>query len=306
MALRGPKLLREARRFAPDLVHGHWAVPSGDVALQLARRLDVPSVVSVHGFDLAVTARASLESRVHVRRILSDVDLVIANSSSTREEIAELTDGRASVRVLWQGGDSCAASSIVHSPVRIVTIGNLFPHKGIHEAVDVLSQCHSMGLDFQWLIIGSGSAAATSLLMERLAAGGLTRVTRHIPQMMNQQVLDVLGESDILLHLPSREAYGIVVAEAMGAGTAVVGSVAAGAVTDFSANGAPVLGVSPEDPGAAFCALAGLLLDPGRLSAVKLASADWARGHLGWDRYTHALAEAYSLLILGDGEHGIS
>ncbi len=301
MALRGRRLLDVARRFGPDVVHGHWAIPSGDVAVRIARALGVPCVVSVHGYDIALTPAISGAARLAVKRVLSGADLVIANSRQTREAAAVLTGGNARIRTLWQGGDAVAASCDIGSPARIATIGHLYDFKGASDAVTALGRCRAAGLDFRWTLVGSASRREMTSVMHQIREAGLADITRCVPQMPNAEVLDLLAASDILLHLPAREAYGIVVAEALGAGAAVVGSAAAGAIQDFGAHGGPVISVPANDPAAAAAAIAALIGEPERLREVKKASAEWGRANLGWDRYSRRLADAYEELVASNG-----
>jgi len=42
---------RAGRRFKPEVIHAHWLVPGGFVALVVARLLSIPYVVTVHGAD---------------------------------------------------------------------------------------------------------------------------------------------------------------------------------------------------------------------------------------------------------------
>src|SRR5262245_29084621 len=72
-----PTIVREVEAFGPDLVHAFHAFRTGPLALRLARRLEVPLVVTLTGtdanHDLFDPARAAL-----VRRVLEGAGRVIA------------------------------------------------------------------------------------------------------------------------------------------------------------------------------------------------------------------------------------
>src|SRR4051794_22565542 len=64
------------RRFAFDLVHAHYAVPTADAALRT--RTTAPLAVSVHGGDVLWTARRSERGREAVTRALTAAEVVLA------------------------------------------------------------------------------------------------------------------------------------------------------------------------------------------------------------------------------------
>jgi L-malate glycosyltransferase len=85
---------REVDAFAPDLVHGFHALRAGPLALRLARRREVPLVVTLTGtdanHDLFDPARAPL-----VRRVLEGAGRVIAFHRSVADRVtAALPDLR--------------------------------------------------------------------------------------------------------------------------------------------------------------------------------------------------------------------
>ncbi len=46
--------VRAAQQHGADVVHAHWAIPTGPAAVQAARQLRVPSVITMHGGDVYV------------------------------------------------------------------------------------------------------------------------------------------------------------------------------------------------------------------------------------------------------------
>ncbi len=47
-------ILAEARENGADVIHAHWAIPTGPAAVMAARKLGVPSVITMHGGDVYV------------------------------------------------------------------------------------------------------------------------------------------------------------------------------------------------------------------------------------------------------------
>ena len=46
--------LKVAEECEADVIHAHWAIPTGPAAVLVARRLGIPSVVTMHGGDVYV------------------------------------------------------------------------------------------------------------------------------------------------------------------------------------------------------------------------------------------------------------
>ena len=65
-------VLEAAREFPPDVVHGHWAIPTGPALVRAARKLHVPSVITMHGGDVYVNKAEGYDfpTRWYVKPIL--------------------------------------------------------------------------------------------------------------------------------------------------------------------------------------------------------------------------------------------
>lgn len=83
------KVLRDARRLRPDLLHAHWLLPNGFIAAVAARRLGIPLVISVPGSDAQV-ARANPLFRAMARFAMRQANLLTANSADLRDAVLEL------------------------------------------------------------------------------------------------------------------------------------------------------------------------------------------------------------------------
>jgi glycosyltransferase involved in cell wall biosynthesis len=123
-------------------------------------------------------------------------------------------------------------------------------------------------------------------------------VTSVIPHLTNSEVLHRMAESDVFLLLSKREAYGVVYAEALGAGLAVIGSSAAGAVKDFCQAGGPVFSVEPKVTEETTQLITSILMDSSLLARRKREASEWSRQHLGWGRYVDGLEEVYRKVIV--------
>lgn len=302
MALVGRKIARHAANFSPDVIHAHFAIPSGWVARSLAAHLQCNYVVSVHGMDLAFTANISLRAQHDVAHVLEDASRVVVNSKLTADGVSAICDRGAQCVRLWQGGDTVANGvASVSDPLRVVSVGHLYPSKGYSESARLLGSLRRQGVRFTWTIVGSGTIADKQRLAEELRANGVDDRCQVIAQLSNEAVLQLLASSDVFLLLTRRDAYGVVFAEAMAAGLLVIGSSQAGAVQDFLEAGAPLYPLSPAFDEADALRLAKVLNDRESVTRTKLAAAEWGRLNLGWAKYVDQLERVYADVLVARG-----
>lgn len=151
--------------FRPDLVHGHYAYPTGQAAVDVARILGVPSVITLHGSDVNLHAQKSALGRARFCRVVRAATSVICVSSS----LATLTREISGVEPLVQpiGIDlgrfsSCLSPhearnslGLPNEGAIVLFVGNLEAAKGIPEALQAFSY---RGMDkVTGIFIGEGS-----------------------------------------------------------------------------------------------------------------------------------------------------
>lgn len=168
-----------------DGVEGHFVLPSGVVALLVARLRRRPLVVVAHGSDVGVMARRGLMRRL-ARMVVRGADLVVANSEETRRAIL----GLGADAVVIPPGIELERFAATPRPAgrRVLYLGGADPAKGV---------------------------AVARELADTLLGPGLEVVDPA-------EIPGVLAAHDVLL-VPSRaEAFGLVAAEAIAAGRWVV------------------------------------------------------------------------------------
>jgi teichuronic acid biosynthesis glycosyltransferase TuaC len=280
--------------FQPQVIHAHFASPSGWLAMSLSSRFETPYVVSVHGADINFTASISTRARRTVAEVLTNADCVIANSSISQQRVMKLCDGRVTCLRLWQGGDYIStASPIISNPLRILSVGDLIPSKGHNDAAHLLSMARQRGIDFRWTVVGRGSLTEVAAFRSLIGELGIHDRTTWIPELPNDGVLSAMSQSDVFLLLTKQDAYGVVFAEALSAGLLVIGSNRAGAILDFEQAGAPVVSLEPGATSRNLERLVCLLSNEQWMAAAKTASADWGRRNLGWDTFVDQLESIY-------------
>jgi len=89
MAAGIAKVVRDARRLRPQVLHAHWLLPNGFIGAVASRLLGIPLVISVPGSDAQV-ANANPFFRTLARFAMRQASLMTANSADLRDAVAAL------------------------------------------------------------------------------------------------------------------------------------------------------------------------------------------------------------------------
>lgn len=226
---------RRIRRWAPDVIHQHFAY-GARAAMAVAKRARRPLVVTVHGGDAfvpltplrerGIRARpALLAMQREVKAVYREADLILAVSEYIAGIAVHGGADPSRVRVHYQGVDTdlftpleTAGDSEVR---RLIFVGRLVETKGVFDLL-AASRAIADSHPHELLFVGDGAARAN---LEH-AAQDLPHV-RVIGGRTNAEVRDLLRASHALV-LPSRlngrarEAAGLVLLEAQACGVPVV------------------------------------------------------------------------------------
>lgn len=214
-------LKHKLRQWKPDVVHGHFSLPS---SLPLPRIVDeeTPLVVSCMGADVYDPTRFSWMRPVanvlnwyvfsHADAVTTpsrDLDQRLSATNTTIIPHGIQTDN-------WQWRRRRIPSD---NPIKIATVARLVERKNLMAAVDAVAELHNRGIDVQHTIIGTGPLQNQ---LETLDYDWLS-VPGYVPDLES-----ALADQH-LFFLPSHhEAFGIVFLEALAAGLPVVTSATGG------------------------------------------------------------------------------
>jgi glycosyltransferase involved in cell wall biosynthesis len=263
-------VLREAHRWRPDIVHAHFAVPTGPVALAARVFTGVPYVLTAHLGDVPGGVP---EQTDHLFRLLgpfiSPVWRRAHAVTAVSRFVADLASKAYGVQpiVIPNGVHPIAPPEIeVHSPRRIVMAGRLSIQKNPVLAVAALALIKEM--DWSLDVIGDGPLRSGMQAAAR-REGIDGRVTLH-GWLSHASVAQVMARSDILLMTSLHEGLPMVAIEALQWGLAIVGSQIGGMrdVVEEGKNGF----LCELTPSAFAEKLKGLLAEPELLEGMRRAS----------------------------------
>jgi L-malate glycosyltransferase len=216
-------------RGLPDIIHAHVAFPGGFAAAKAGSRYAVPIVLTEHAAPLALLLTTPYATSA-TRWTYSHVNRVLAVGPTLREEILDLAPD-ASVTLLGNlvdteefrpddGVDESAPASMLHRPLRLLSIGLQAPQKGIDVLLEAVRRLGDDGVDVELAVGGDGpSRAGLEALSERL---GTQDRCRFIGRLARDQVRGWLHWCDLYVSASRRESFGVAIAEALACARPVV------------------------------------------------------------------------------------
>jgi glycosyltransferase involved in cell wall biosynthesis len=242
--------VRETRRLRPDLIHAHWLLPSGLLALFLRRIFGTPYIVTAHAADVFRFRGPTFR---RLKRLVIANSAVVSPVSAETAGILGLSPEEAQRLVVPMGVNVARIQEAVGERApktgRFLFVGRLVEKKG----VDVLLNALIEVPDGRLVVIGDGPERPMleALTRER----GLSGRVAFVGQQGQSRVAKELREAHALV-VPSRVARDgdadgmpVIMSEGMVAGVPVVAS-RLGGLSEQITSGENGLLVEPDDPGA--------------------------------------------------------
>lgn len=222
----GWRLRRAVEEQKPDVVHVHFGINAR--MLDLAG-IEVPMVVTWHGFDANSVPRVSGEDMYH--RLFANEALHTVGSRFMWGRLLELGAREARLRMVPMGVDLSKFSyhdrtGRARSRVKVVSVGRLDEMKGHRHLIGAVVSLLDAGIDIDLDIIGEGDERR--LLEEQIEASGWRERIHLRGALPPGEVARLLEESDIfaLACVEAKdgrvETQGVAIIEAQATGLPVV------------------------------------------------------------------------------------
>ena len=230
------KKLREIR---PDIVHGQGTERECAVSAVLS---GLPNVLTIHGNMRAVATffRARPGSFHWLAARLESFSLrrsngVFCNSAYTEELVAP------TARKVWRVANALRLpffdTPLAATPRRpvLLNIGVLTPYKRQREILAMAGNLWRRGLKFELQFVGKreNQTRYGAVFEQELAVAEKSGYARHLGMLSTTQLVAAMDNATALVHAPTEEAFGLVVAEALARNLKLFGS-ATGGVVDIA------------------------------------------------------------------------
>lgn len=239
------------RAFMPQLVHSHHPFLLGDTALRIAAERRLPVVFTHHTMYECYTHNLPFDS-ARVRRFATELatgycnlcDAVIA-PSATLAAYLRRRGVKVPIEVIPTGidlqhfaagdGTRCRQQHAIPAEALLLgTLGRLAPEKNLSFLSTAVADFLRRRPKAHFLLAGEGPERTA--LLERFAAAGVAERVHVLGLLPAAELADAYRAMDIFVFASQSETQGLVLAEAMAAGTPVV-AVDAPGVRDILCDG---------------------------------------------------------------------
>lgn len=208
-----------------NVLHANFCLPDGVACYLLAQRLGIPYVITEHRGALdELLAKASLRHLMFPA--YANAHKVICVSERIKDALYTANYFKQNVCVIPNGIEvgkypQCPASGKIR---KLIFIGNLIEEKGLQILLEALTILHDPELTLS--IVGAGRYRAT--LEQMVVELGLKEQVSFLGEIPFQEVAELIGRHDALVHPSFQESFGIVVLEALACGKPVLATINGG------------------------------------------------------------------------------
>lgn len=300
-------LLRLISKERPDLIHAHWVLPQGLIAVLAKCFFKTPVITTAHGGD-AFAFRGGLVGWLK-KLVVRTSDAWTSNTHATAAAIG-CADAIPRAHIIPMGVDLDAFNSsdgrhlrrdLAPDELLVLFAGRLVKKKGVHDLLKGYSLLPSDLRDRTTLwIVGDGDERARlRQFAEELAISGKIRFWG---QTSNHVLRDFYAAADLFV-APSiedpwgdTEGQGVVLLEAF-AGRCCVLATRVGGISEVVEDGRTGVLVEPGNPGQLAAAMENLLRD--EQLRVKLAANAYGtvKESYDWRKVAQAFEELYSRVL---------
>lgn len=229
-------LLLLVRKFRPDIIHAHWIIPQGFVAVLVQVFSGVPVVVTAHGADILGLQGALFKT---IKRFtLARVERVSVVSRALVEALTELISHDIQPTIIPMGVDATVFSPdkrndlirkkyAINGPF-LLYVGRLTEKKGVGYLIDAMPLVLRDVPTAKLLIVGSGELE--EVLKKHVVNLGLVNQIRFVGGVVNKYLPEYYATADIFIG-PSiaaksgdTEGFGLTFVEAALSGCLIVGT----------------------------------------------------------------------------------
>lgn len=285
----------------PSLVHAHFAL-DGVAALPLAKHLNIPLIVSLHGYDVTSSdnsLRTSMSGLLYLllrRQLWESAHTFLCVSEFIRETAIEMGFPRNKLRVHYTGVNCNHFSrSDVPRDGSVLFVGRLVQKKGCQFLLDAMAEVNRALPGTALTVIGDGPLRGGL----QAQASQLNIPVRFLGALPTSEVRDCMSRASIFC-VPSlradngdSEGFGMVFAEAQAMGTPVV-SFSHGGIPEAVEDGRTGLLVPERDTHALAAAMIRLLRDATLWSSFSARGSARVREKYSLESQTRILEDIYA------------
>ena len=229
-------LVAIVQKMKPDIIHAHWLIPQGLLAVLMKWIFGVPVIVTAHGADVF-----SLRKGIFIRLkkiIVNNADRIVTVSNSLAKTLIEDTRSSIKPEVIPMGVDASLFSphhrniSIrqkygINGPF-LLFVGRLTEKKGVQYLIEAMALVRVEIPEAKLLVVGHGELEQK--LKKRVEDLGLQEIVQFTGGIANKELPAYYASADIFIG-PSiqtvdgdSEGFGLTFVEAAMSGCLLIGT----------------------------------------------------------------------------------
>jgi L-malate glycosyltransferase len=235
-----------------DVIHAHWAIPTGLIGVWVGSLLGKPLFVTIHGTDL----RMALEGSEFIRRLFIFVCKKASHlncvSEVQKRELERLGVSTERISIIPMGIDASFLETgknrevkSGNRPITILSNRNLLPIYNVSLLIRAIPIVLEEKPETRFLIAGDGTQKGA--LEREVKSLNINSSVKFLGRVPHDQMPNLLSQADIYVSTSLYDGTSVSLLEAMGAGAFPV-------VTDISANREWIINgengflISPDEP----------------------------------------------------------
>jgi glycosyltransferase involved in cell wall biosynthesis len=217
-----------------DLIHVHWAIPTGPIGVMAGKLLRKPLIVTIHGSDLRMAiAGPSVLKRIFVY-VCRKAKHIHSVSEMMKREIEEMGISERKISIWPMGVDEAFLQSgrdrrkrSEGYPITILSNRNLLPLYNVSCLIRAIPLVLKEEPEVRFLIAGEG--AEKESLEEETRRLQVCSATHFLGRIPHEQMPDLLGRTNIFVSTSLSDGTSVSLMEALASGAFPV-------VTDIPSN----------------------------------------------------------------------
>ncbi len=217
-----------------NVIHAHWAIPTGLIGVLVRTFLRMPLIVTIHGSDLRIAfERSGLLKKIftHVCKNAVYLNCVSEAQKAKLEELGISNDKISIIPMsiddaFWEIGKN-RKNELKKSPSVILSNRNLLPNYNISLLIRAIPMVLKEEPETRFLIAGDGTEKRT--LEEETKDLNIGSSVRFLGSVPHEQMPNLLSQADIYVSTSLHDGTSVSLLEALASGAFPV-------VTDIPAN----------------------------------------------------------------------
>lgn len=239
----------------PDIIHSHFAIPSGVLGVCVSKFFGIKHIISLHGGDIYdPTKSCSPHRKWYLRKVVEFViktsDFVVAQSRNTRDNVLKYYNVQQDIKIVPLPYEPYKFASVSRSDLGLdpdkrylISVGRLVERKGYRYLLKAFRLLDDERVEL--LIIGDGpQKRELNELSKKLTLASRIHLLGYLPEETKFQYLE---NADLYVLSSIHEGFGIVLQEAMQVGLPILAT-NLGGQTDFLEDGKNSILVTPKNP----------------------------------------------------------